>query len=142
MRVSVRRAAEAAVDSVGKTHSGSERCRRNVVHSDRWIGWRGSGVLFWRRENRAATLTSFQARLVKQIASPLLLRVIGVFYFEPTGTRLVGIGQALRDNALEVVRLHQLEQLASPALNRERLRDDRGSIRNDALQAPPALAER
>ena len=77
MRVSVRRAAEAAVDSVGKTHSGSERCRRNVVHSDRWIGWRGSGVLFWRRENRAATLTSFQARLVKQIASPLLLRVNG-----------------------------------------------------------------
>jgi hypothetical protein len=56
--------------------------------------------------------------------------------------RAIPIPQALGDNAFEVVRAHQLEELVTPARYRQRLENDRRPLGQDVLQAPPSLGER
>jgi hypothetical protein len=46
---------------------------------------------------------------VEELTSPLLLRVAGVLDLEPPDARLVRIVEPLRDDALEVVRSHELQ---------------------------------
>src|SRR5262249_47984986 len=78
---------------------------------------------------------------VEQIRLAFLLCVGGVFDLEPPHARVVGIVQPLRDNPFEVVRAHQLEELAASADDRQRHGDGCRSFWQDALQALPALAE-
>jgi hypothetical protein len=59
--------------------------------------------------------------------SAFCLRILPVLDLEPPHTRLVGIGEALGNDAFEVIRAHQVEQLASPA------RTDTGSETIDDL---------
>jgi hypothetical protein len=79
---------------------------------------------------------------VEQVASSLFLRVIRVFDLEPSHPRLVRIVQALRDDPLKIVRAHQIEEFASLACDGESFGNDRCTLGQNALQVPPAIAER
>ena len=56
-------------------------------------------------------------RPIEQVAAPLLLGVIAVLDLVPFDARVIRIGEALRDDALEVVATHQIEELAASALD-------------------------
>ena len=62
---------------------------------------------------------------IKQIPPAVLLRVVGVLDLEPFGARVVWVAEALGDDAFEVVRAHQFEELATSALDSKRLGNDR-----------------
>ena len=65
---------------------------------------------------------------------PLFLRVVGVFDLQPPDACVVGIRETLRYDTFEVVCAHQLEEFAAPALDEERLGNDRRPLRNNTLE--------
>src|SRR5215471_21594357 len=90
----------------------------------------------------SAVRDSVLSHPVEQLAPAFLLRIIRVLDLQPSGARVIWIGQALRHNPLEIERTHQFVELASAADDRLRLGNDRRSLWQNALQAAPALAER
>jgi hypothetical protein len=58
---------------------------------------------------------------IEQVASPFLLRIVGVLDLQPPDARVIGIGKALCDDPFEVVGAHQLEQLSATAVDGNRL---------------------
>ena len=64
-------------------------------------------------------------RPIEQIPPLFFLRVIAVLDLQPPDARVIGISEALRDDTLEIIGAHQMEQLAASALDGERLGYDR-----------------
>jgi len=93
---------------------------------------------------RTAGLGAHPLRLrsVEQFGPAFLLRIVRVFGLQPSDAPAIRIGQAFGDDAFEIVGTHQLEQFAPPALDGERLGNDRRSLRQNSLQSPPTLGER
>jgi hypothetical protein len=50
-------------------------------------------------------------RPVEEVASPLFLRVVGVFDLEPSDAQVIRIAEPLCDDSFEIVRADQLEEL-------------------------------
>ena len=73
------------------------------------------------RQASSAVPCRISSRPVEQLGPAFLLRIIPILDLQPLRARAVGIGEALRDDAFEVVRAHQLVELATPAGDRQRL---------------------
>ena len=80
-------------------------------------------------------------RPIEQVTPAFLLCVGRVLDLEPPGACVIRIFKALRHDPLEVVRTHQLEELAASADDAQRPGDRRRFRRQNSLQQPPPLAE-
>src|SRR5262245_17718653 len=57
-------------------------------------------------------------RPIEKVVASLLLRVAPIFNLVPFDTRIIRVGEALCDDPFEIVRAHQVKELAAPALDR------------------------
>ena len=103
----------------------------------------GEPCLFRSSDERCNRCTPGRLRLrpVEQLGPAFLLRTVRVLDLQPPDACVVGI-ETLRHDTFEIVGTHQLEEFAPPALDGERLGNDRRPLRNNAPGALSTLGER